>query len=1260
MEPVALSHLFLKILPTLAKHAGQIALRELDTSVAKAARATAGEFPFYPDLCRWLADWCASAEFFEVHAACTQGDRITADMVVGSFVKYVGKINPDHAQRCAEEVLPVFLLKLDTQELGSVGIAILDRRSEARHADAMAGQQEIRDVLATMSRQLSYVAPIPEADPTLKNPADALVNSKLDAAKTLLDGGLPQSARVILDAVREGASGTPVSDAMRFRLEALTGNYFLATGEPAQAVDAFDFAIRFKSTNARVRANLSTAKALLHKHEEALADAREAYAVGPTDGYVASVYLRRLLESEELSAAECFMGDHPDFLSDPYFMHAVAEADSAAGRRDEAIALLRPRLKSELAFMPAWELLGRTLLQRAQDRLRSEGILLWKIPKELLDDIREAEDAITTAIEIVEQTEVVGEIAGVFVNRAHARHLLGDMTGAESDYDRAIALEPDLNEAHHAKAQLALERSDHASVLREIGKIPIQDLTPEMKILLGLSYLALDRSREAIGVVDSLFSALEASRQLRIRAGEILVRAYKKLGDNSASLSVVTALEESLPGETDVLGVKAEHLEAFGAPEDAQRALEAAFQSAPAGRRSWAAIDLAAYYSRHQRWSEAVEVYREIAGPGMHPGLRLNYAVSLLNAGQIGAAYELAHRARIDEPFDPNLAEVEVRIMEHIGDVAGAIEVLTMLLQVSPEHAAEHRVRIATNLYRGGRKAEAADVLKRTDKTELAIEPELLMQAAKLRHWLNLGDSLDYAYRAWAANRGRPAIALHYLLLSLSMTQSDESALYPKTAAEGCRVTLRRGEELRAVDLVSKDDIELPPSRVRSSSLLGAKLVDAHLGDSIELGSDGEKYSVEQIISKYVAAHQDILRDFPFAFPGYSGLQKMEFDPNDPTPIFEALDARHDFVTSALRMYRERQMPIATLSTILRESTIDVWMGLTRSDPEERFLAANGTDPETRAEGAALSGATEIVIELTAILTAVRLDILPILSRRFSHIYVAQSVLDALIEAEAKSDDKFGPHGWMGRIGDRYVITDKVNEAFQVDRNAILSKAIEFITTQAIVAPCHEQLKFSMAEFDGLERTLGAEALASILLASERKLPLYCDDLALRGVARGQWAISGFWSQRLLLDCVGRGLLNANEYYAHMASLAREHYHFVQIDFQYLTRLIEKHHLTLAPEVMSGISLLSDPTCSVDSAVTVAANLVASCWTSPIPDHFRHLVLDAALGAVTQNRSPQIVMQAFAIRIRQVLGAQPAALQEIARTMTLWKRILFS
>ena len=222
---------------------------------------------------------------------------------------------------------------------------------------------------------------------------------------------------------------------------------------------------------------------------------------------------------------------------------------------------------------------------------------------------------------------------------------------------------------------------------------------------------------------------------------------------------VVATLEMTFPNDDDILDIVAEHREAFGIAEGAEKELEEAYRSASVGGRSWLAIDLAGYYFRHQRWKEAADVYREIAGPGMHGRLRLNYAVSLLNSGQICRAHELVSRTRLDEGFRPDLAEVEVRILEHIGDVEGANEILKTLVQRAPQHAPEYRVQIATNLYRRGKKAEAADVLKTVEKVELAKEPELLMQAAKLRHWLGLGDVLDYAI-ALAAVRGHAGSAL--------------------------------------------------------------------------------------------------------------------------------------------------------------------------------------------------------------------------------------------------------------------------------------------------------------------------------------------------------------------------------------------------------------------------------------------------------------------------------------------------------------------
>jgi len=61
-----------------------------------------------------------------------------------------------------------------------------------------------------------------------------------------------------------------------------------------------------------------------------------------------------------------------------------------------------------------------------------------------------------------------------------------------------------------------------------------------------------------------------------------------------------------------------------------------------------------------------------------------------------------------------------------------------------------------------------------------------------------------------------------------------------------------------------------------------------------------------------------------------------------------------------------------------------------------------------------------------------------------------------------------------------------------------------------------------------------------------------------------------------------------------------------------------------------------------------------------LPGHFRHLLLDAVLGALTQCRAAQIALQAFGLRIGSTLGVRSEAAREIGQTILLWKRILYS
>jgi hypothetical protein len=248
---------------------------------------------------------------------------------------------------------------------------------------------------------------------------------------------------------------------------------------------------------------------------------------------------------------------------------------------------------------------------------------------------------------------------------------------------------------------------------------------------------------------------------------------------------------------------------------------------------------------------------------------------------------------------------------------------------------------------------------------------------------------------------------------------------------------------------------------------------------------------------------------------------------------------------------------------------------------------------------------------------------------------------------------------WTIRICDRYVISDKPNQAYLDDYNAILRTILGFIKSEATVVPCRLQLQYPSVRFEDLRRVLGNGPIASVLVAKELGLPLYSDDYGLRQAALNDWQVVGFWTQPLLQNLTGR-LLPLDDYFATVTALIQNHYHFVQINAKYLLWLFAADSLTLSPDVTRGVSVLRDPECSIASAVGVAADVVANCWGNSLPNHFKHMVLDAMLSAVTEGRSAVVALAAFRVAIVGRVGAGTHAFAEIESTLRLWERVQFS
>ena len=163
----------------------------------------------------------------------------------------------------------------------------------------------------------------------------------------------------------------------------------------------------------------------------------------------------------------------------------------------------------------------------------------------------------------------------------------------------------------------------------------------------------------------------------------------------------------------------------------------------------------------------------------------------------------MARTSRTDQGFSPDLAEVEARVCEYFGDLSEAISLLEELIARVPEKAAHLRVQLATNHYRSGKHEQCRLVLSSVAVSELAGEADLLMQVAKLRHWLSMDGSIEFAYAGLAAGRARPEIVRAYLYISLARQEIDKLILAPPSAAVGCRVILVRGAQIEGQSILS-------------------------------------------------------------------------------------------------------------------------------------------------------------------------------------------------------------------------------------------------------------------------------------------------------------------------------------------------------------------------------------------------------------------------------------------------------------------------
>jgi tetratricopeptide (TPR) repeat protein len=314
-----------------------------------------------------------------------------------------------------------------------------------------------------------------------------------EAQRAKIPLGLPTETRPILDLIRKGRADEALKQAMALsRLAPLAaapvhavGAARAALGQAAQALPAFEEAVRRDPKNPEFLVDLGRTLAKSQRPEAGLARLREAEALGG----VVAVPLARVLG---------------DICRDDDAVTVLRDAVDRQRSFETLAALSLAEAAMRDAEAARWAFNAAMLTPAARQRPNARAGLRRSLAA-ALTDAGEVEAAIAF---LTAEAEEDPEDAGLLTQRGQARQTAGDITGAEQDLRRATECAPEEPEAYRAYANGRRSEADDPVALRLAEQLARPDLpAPARRVMsFAAAKFAADR-RDLEAEIDHLARA---------------------------------------------------------------------------------------------------------------------------------------------------------------------------------------------------------------------------------------------------------------------------------------------------------------------------------------------------------------------------------------------------------------------------------------------------------------------------------------------------------------------------------------------------------------------------------------------------------------------------------------------------------------------------------------------------------------------------------------------------------------------------------
>ena len=958
------------------------------------------------------------------------------------------------------------------------------------------------------------------------------VRAQLSLAQRMFDKGQLESVQGALEIVLERRSLEDLPREIQAQVQTMSSGVVLYRGDPEAARQGFERLLDAVGPQRSLLINAATANLLTGNNARARELAQRVLSEHSRDGTAMGVELQAAYEQEGMPAVDELVDRNTWIIVNPTAAAALAliyEKEDQPARADELLRPHEPDVPStyEQALLVSQR--GSALARQASEILRDTIPIPGMYPPRAAELLEAAEEKFTKVIEQLNATDHDDLLAGALANRSTVRLLQNNEHEALQDLDRAIDLGGDSAQLRLNRARLHLTRGRFDDAISELVTVPEDERTNGESALLGEALLQAGRPGDAIAHLSADMEVNASDPYRRVAVLVALLRAHHLKEDFERVQETRTLLEGEAGDQPDVITILA-GLEASDGNDDAAEQLYRRALESPSDKgKQYASLLYGEYLMAKQRWSEAGQVFAELATGSESEYLVHRLAICLFYSKEPEEALVAVRQIAEPSRSGPDLYFIEAAALEQIGKTDEGIEVCRSLAKRYFDNAGV-QVHAASQLVRLDDTKAAQELLTGIPPTAVGLLPEDLMIIADLRRALGMPNYLRFAWHAYRADPSSPEIRGQYLALFFAAEQDGQvpipTSVGPNTTVQLSLLTddgeVTATPKRSVVEVPSRQGLEIALDSGQAKQLLGKSV-----GDTFPWNTGGRRRltarvdSIEHVYVTSCFEAQELVKEEgggPFV-EVISGTPEGNLK-----EVLQIVEHASQNRAKAIGAYAAQPMfPLHALAKGLGIGIHETMMAIQQSQEAVIRAFDNDADLWTERDKVVDLRTGSIIMDASSLITLAELGMLDTLDAFGWQPVVPQSVAQEL-------DREI-----LGRTG--VLEGDKLP-----DDLAPVGNARRWVRSQNVLhtKPPRQVVQAELRKV--MSDALGWHGCDPVWLASEMRVPLLTDDLGLAVVALKHYGVIPIHTLYILKALLVGEAINAGDYVAVIERLQRLSY----------------------------------------------------------------------------------------------------------------------